>query len=364
MFRWSLAGLRHQMGPLLREQLQSAPFTLSPGRLFTRGSGRLALTLEQALRMPVNDQNPQHEFGLYSLRLLFETSRTIREAEFQALDGALTEWVETYPYFPEQEIRDLLRVMALADLSPAQAQALLERLRSWRDLERYPAERPFADPGAQFRAFANAAGYGKAWTALATLLAPFFRSRSRSRSPSGLFGEEHRQSRAQINRRQALASALGSLALRDERFFPALLEEIDALLALRADVEAKFALLDALPAFMKHPSYLALLAETLARHGLQAFDEMWIDDLADLRLSISRPGLEAFLGLWRCFPHLRWPWQVLEGAGSLAPSVEDWLAQQVREGRDERALRVALVLHRRLSALQQPSAGLESALLI
>ena len=358
MFRWFLAGLRHELGQILRERLRSAPPTWDPRRLFTRWRGQLALALEQTFHTPVDDQNPEHEFGLYGLHLLFAATGTVREQEFQALNDLMARWVEEYPYFPELEIRDLVRAMALASLSLEQVRGLANRLLSWQDLERYPAETCFPNWRAEARARARAAGAGQAMTALAVLLAPLFHLRSLP----NLFGEEHQRYREGVNRHERLASALASLAFKDEGCIPALAEEIDELLNMQANVEAKFVLMDALPAFLAHSHRLALLQEVLGQHSLEEFDEMWLDDLRNLRLRVSREALEALLDLMRRFPEARWPLQVLEGAGGLTPQAEEWLAQHVRDGKDDLLIQAALALHRRLSALHEPPGQLESAL--
>lgn len=357
MFRWFLAGLRHELGQVLRERLRSAPPTWDPRRLFVRWRGRLALALEQAFKTPVGDQNPEHEFGLYGVHLLFGSTGHVRDQEFQALSDLMSRWVEEYPDLPELEISDLVRALALADLTVEQVRELVSRLLAWHDLARYPAERSVG-MGAKARARARAAGYGPAMTALAVLLTPLFRARSRP----NLFGEEHRRYREEVNRRRELASALASLAFQDESCLPDLEDDIDALLEMNADVEAKFVLMDALPAFLAHPHRLSLLQEVLGRHGLHAFDKMWVDDLRNLRLQVSREALEALLDLPRRFPNIRWPLQILENAGELDPQAEEWLARQVREAEDDRLPKVALALHQRLAALHQPSDRLESAL--
>lgn len=358
MFRWFLAGLRQDLGQVLHERLRSALPTWDPRRLFVRWRGRLALTLEQAFRTPVDDQNSEHEFGLYGLHLLFGSTGHIRDQEFEALGDLMTRWVEEYPYFPELEIRDLVRALALADLTVEQTQELVSRLLAWHDLERYPAERPFAGTRAEARARARAAGYGPAMTALAVLLKPVFHLRSLPNP----FGEEHRRYREEVNRRERLASALASLALQDEGCLPDLAEEIDALLEMDASVEAKFVLMDALPAFLAHPHRLALLQAALGHHGLHEFDKTWLDDLRNLRLRVSRAALEALLDSLRSFPDIRWPLQILETAGALDPQAEEWLAEQVKDAGDGRLPEVAMILHRRLAALRQPSDRLESAL--
>lgn len=358
MFRWFLAGLRHEIGQVLRERLCSTPSTWDPRRLFTLWRGRLVLTLEQAFRTPVDDQNPEHEFGLYGLHLLFASTREIFFQEFQELGDLMTRWVEEYSYFPELEICDLVRAMALASLSPEQVREPVNRLLDWRDLGRYPTERSFASRSAEARAKTQEAGYGQAMTALAVLLGPILRSRSLP----NLFGEEYQRYREGANRHERLASALATLALQSEGCLPALAEEIDVLLEMQASVEAKFALMDALPAFLTHPLHLPLLQEALEHHGLHEFDKMWMDDLRNRYLQVSQEALEALLDLLRCFPDLRWPMQILENAGGLTPQAEDWLAQQVRDGGDNRPAEVALALHQRLSALHESSPHLESAL--
>lgn len=357
MFRWFLAGLRHTLGQILHERLHSAPPTWNPRRLLTRWGGRLALTLEQAFRAPVDDQNPEHEFGLYGLHLLFAATGKVRDPEFQALEDLMTQWVEESPDFPELEIRDLVRALALADLTVEHVRELVNHLLSWHDLERYPAERAFAGAQAKVRARARAAGYGPAMTALAVLLAPFF-----PRSRPNIFGEEHQRYREQVNRHRMLGQALASLALQDEHCLPDLAEELNRLLEMQASVEAKFVFMDALPAFLAHPHRLVLLQEVLEQHGLRAFEQMWLDDLRNLRLQISREALEALLDLLRRFPRIRWPLQILENVSGLASQAEEWLAQQVQDGQENRLVETALALHRRLSALHESPSQLESAL--
>ena len=217
MFRWFLTGLRHQVGRLLGEPLQTAPPIWEPRRLFVYWRGRLALALAETFRAPNDKENPDHEFGLYGLHLLFSGSGEIRPHEFQALCDLMSWWAESYPYFPELEIGDLVRAIAQASLSPEQIGELTRRLYAWHDLERYPAERSLASYREFVRANAQAAGYGKAFTALAMLLAPLFRSRS-----TPLLGEEYRRYRQEINRRWELTPALASLALQDEGYIPAL----------------------------------------------------------------------------------------------------------------------------------------------
>ena len=358
MFRWFLAGLRHELGQILCERLHSAPPTWDPRRLFTRWRGRLALALEQTFHTPVDDQNPEHEFGLYGLHLLFASTGEIFLHEFQALGDLMTRWVEEYPYFPELEIRDLVRAMALSSLSPEQVRELVNRLLSWHEMERYPAERRFTSRREEAQAKVRAAGYGQAMTALAVLVAPLFRLRS---FPNPLC-EEHQRYREEINRRWRLASALAGLALQDEGCLPALEEEIDALWEMQASVEAKFGLMDALPAFLAHPAHLALLLETLDRHGLHELDNTWIDDLRNLHLQVSQEAMEALLDLLRRFPGVRWPLQILENVGELVPQAEEWLSRQVQDAGDDWPVEAMLALHQRLSVLRESPIRLESAL--
>lgn len=357
MFRWFLAGLRHELGHILSERLRTPPRTRRPKRLFMHGVARLAFALEQALRTPVDEQNPEHEFGLYGLHLLLAYSGEIRSHEFQALCELLGYWVEAYPKFPEQEIRDLVCVMALAALSPAQVRELVTHLLSWRDLERYPAERCFPSRRAEVQARAWADGYGWAYMLPAVMLSPFLGSLSLP----ALFGEGYKRYRQEINRRMSIASALASLASHEADCIPTLIEDIDTLLDRQADVEAMFVVMDALPAFLLHPSHLPLLLETLSRHDLHEFDRLWVDDLRKLYLTISEEALAALLDLLRRFPEVRWPLQILENTGELASQAEEWLGRQVQDGKDDLPIEVALALYRRSSALRQPSA-LQSAL--
>lgn len=359
MFRWFLAGLRHEVGEVLRQRLYEAVPTRSLRSQFVRLRGWLSLSLAEAFRTPMDKENPEHEFGLYGLRLLFSTSGEIRSQEFRTLNDLLSQWAEEYPYFPELEIRDLIRTVALASLSPEQVQKLVSLVLSWRDLERYPSERSFASQREYARAMAQAAGYGKAMTFLAVLLTPLFRARS----TVGLLDQEHQHHQQEANRRQTLAASLASLALQDERCFPALLEEIDALLDMQAKVEAKFALMDALPAFLAHPRWLEALLETLGHHRIREFDEIWMDDLRELRLEVSREALEMLLDLSGRFQEARWPRQILENAGGLVPQAEDRLCQLLQDDRDDLLIEVALALHhRRLTEGSQPSTLLENAL--
>lgn len=356
MFHWFLAGLRHQVGRLLEEPLQTAPPIWNPRRLFIHWRGRLALALAEAFRTPTGEENPDHEFGLYGLHLLFSGSGEIRPHEFQALYDLMSGWTEYYPYFPELEIRDLIQAIAQASLSPEQIGELVRRLQAWHDLERYPAERSLAGYRQFVRANAQAAGYGKAFTALAMLLAPLVRPRSLP-----LLGEEYQRYREQVNRRWGLTPALVSLALQDEGCIPALAEEVDALLEMRAP-EAEWVLVKALPAFLKHPRHLYLLQNILDRHRFQKFDDLQIGDLQDLRLELSRAALETLLDLMHRFPDARWPLQILENVGKLSSTAEEWLSRQVPNAQDEILVPVALALHQRLSSLREAPLLLESAL--
>jgi hypothetical protein len=357
MFRWFLTGLRHQVGRLLGESLPTAPPIWEPRRLFVHWRGRLALALAETFRAPNDKENPDHEFGLYGLHLLFSGSGAIRPQEFQALCDLMSWWAEYYPYFPELEIRDLVRTIAQASLSPEQIGELVRRLHAWHDLERYPAERSFASYREFVRANAQAAGYGKAFTALAMLLAPLFRPRSLP-----LLGEEYQRYREQVNRRWGLAPALASLALQDEGCIPALAQEIDALLEMKAP-EAEWVLVKAVPAFLNRPSHLYRLQSILDRHHFQKFDDLKIGDLQNLRLEISSEALETLLDLMHRFPDARWPLQILENAGKLSPTAEEWLSRQVPDTDDEILVTAALALHQRLSLLREtPLFLLESAL--
>lgn len=358
MFRWFLAGLHHELRQILPEQLRRLPPTRNPGQFLTRGIGWMALVIERSFRTPIDDQNPEHEFGLYGLHLLFTSTRKVRDQEFKALDNLMTRWVGEYPYFPDLQVRDLVRAIALADLTVEQVRQLENRLLSWHDLERHPAERAFASERAAAQAWAKTKGYGWAMTAIAGVLALLLRPRSRP----NLFGEGHQRYREEVNRYWTLGSALASLALQDEYCLPALAEEIDRLLEMRANVDAKFVLMDTLPAFLAYPHRLVLLQEVLGKHSLKEFDQMWLDDLSDLHLRVSKQGLEALLDLLRRFPDVRWPLQILENVGELAPQAEEWLARQVQDGGDNRLIEVAQVLHRRLSVLRAPSVQLEHAL--
>jgi hypothetical protein len=357
MFRWFLTGLRHQVGRLLGESLPTAPPIWEPRRLFVHWRGRLALALAETFRVPNDKENPDHEFGLYGLHLLFSGSGAIRPHEFQALCDLMSWWAGYYPYFPELEIRDLVRAIAQASLSPEQIGELVYRLHAWHDLERYPAERSFASYREFVRANAQAAGYGKAFTALAILLAPLFRPRSLP-----LLGEEYQRYREQVNRRWGLAPALAGLALQDDGCIPALAEEIDALLEMKTP-EAEWVLVKALPAFLNRPSHLYLLQSILDRHHFQKFDDLQIGDLQNLRLEISRAALETLLDLMHRFPDARWPLQILENARELSHVAEEWLSRQVPDTDDEILVTVALALYQRLSLLREtPLFLLESAL--
>lgn len=361
MFRCFLAGLRHELGRVLGELFQRPLPKSDLRRLFVRWRAQLALALEQAFLAPIDEKNPQHEFGLYGLRILFSTTRTIRSHEFRSLCDLMSWWAEAYPYFPEGEIRDLIGVIAQASLSAEQIGELICRLDAWRDLERYPAERSFAGRREYARAVAQAAGYGKAMTALVMLLAPLFGLHFSVWSLP-LLGEDYQRYRQEINRRERLALALADLALQDASLLPALAGEIDALLEREAVVEAGFVLIWALPAFLKHPHRLSLLHETLDRHHIREFDDLWIGHLQNVWLRLSREALETLLNLMRRFPNICWPLQILENVGDCSPETGEWLSQQIRNGEDEPVVTVALTLHRRLSLLQQPVHLLESAL--
>ena len=357
MFRWFLNGLRHRVGRLLDEPLPIAPPIWEPRRLFAHWRKQLALALAETFRIPNDKENPDREFGLYGLHLLFSGSGEIRPHEFQALCDLMSWWTGYYPYFPELEIGDLVRAIAQASLSPEQTGELVRRLHAWHDLERYPAERSFSSYREFVRANAQAAGYGKACTVLAMLLIPLFRSRSLP-----LLGEEYQRYREQVNRRCGLAPALVSLALQDEECTLALAKEIDTLLEMKAS-EAEWVLVKALPAFLNRPSHLYRLQSILDRHHFQKFNDLQIDDLQNLRLEISCASLETLLDLMHRFPDARWPLQILENAGKLSPTAEEWLSRQVLNTDDEIPVTAALALHQRLPLLRESSLRLlESAL--
>lgn len=358
MFRWFLAGLHHELGQTLDEWLHTVSLTWGPRRLFTRWSGQLALALEQTFRTPVNDQDPEHEFGLYGLHLLFAGTGEISLYEFQALDGLMTRWVEEYSDFPDHEIRDLVPTMALSSLTTEQVQVLVNRLGSWHELNNFPAKRSFRNRREEIRAKAREMGYGQTMTRLAVFLALLFRLRS---SPNR-FGEEYQHDRDTINRYWHLASALAGLALQAEDCLPALVRRIDELLKMKARVETNSVLMDALPAFLAHPAHLPLLLETLARHGFHELDNAWIDNLRDLRLQVSQDAMETLLELRRRRPAVRWPLQILEHAGELTPQAEDWLGQQAQDNWDDRLIEIILALRKHTSAFPWSSFRLDSVL--
>jgi hypothetical protein len=74
-------------------------------------------------------------------------------------------------------------------------------------------------------------------------------------------------------------------------------------------------------------------------------------------------ALETLLDLMHRFPDARWPLQILENAGKLSPTAEEWLSRQVPDTDDEILVTAALALHQRLSLLREtPLFLLESAL--
>lgn len=361
MFHWFLAALRQELGGLLRQQLDSASPTLNPIHLFIRLRGKLALMAMEAFRMPANHENPDYEFGLGGLRLLFSTSGEIHLSEWKELQALLAMWVETLPNFPEWYIRDLMRVLRPVRLPPEQCERFASLLLYWRDMERYPQERLFASRRQYIQAVTRLArmqGYGKWFVSLVTVIASFL-PRS-SFSPKTLELWEVR--RDQAYRHGTLTIALGVLATQEERFFPSLLQEIRSLLATGQKFEFKSALLEALPAFLHHPNWLDSLAGVFAEHGFREFGDLWKGDLDDLHYQLSAPALEKLLELVRHAPQARWAQQILEHTSSLSPDAEDWLCHRLTNESDAHVLETVLLLHQRLVSLNQPVSKLENAL--
>jgi len=362
VFDWAVASLHQQVGHLLRQRLASAEPTWNPIRLFTRLRGRLSLALLEVVQTPQRDENPEYELGLSLLHLLFEASGEIRPQELETIIALAREWVEAFPYFPEEYLRDLMRSLRGAtSLPPQESERLVNLFLAWRDMERYPPARTFASRRQYIQAmarWARAQGYGKWFVGLVSVIM-LFRSRS---SFSLKTPEPWEIRRDQARRLASLTLALGILALTDERLFPVLLQEIRSLLGTGDEVEAKFALLEAIPAFLCHPQWIDSLAEAFAEGGQQEFGSLWERDLDLLNPQVSRPALEVLLNLIHRDHKTRWPRQILEHAGSLRGDGENWLCQQIPLEDDPQALESLFALHQHLVDLKQPASKLENAL--
>ncbi len=352
VFRWAIASLCGELGDLLTRRL-SSPLSRNPLRLLTNLRGRISLALLQTIGTPSRDENPEREFGLSLLHLLSGSS-VIHHHEVEALCALASEWVQTFPFFPEEELRDLMRMLRSATLSPQDSERLASLFLTWKDVNRYPPERVLANRRQYAQALARAGrvqqGFGRLSTTpilLALLLG--------QRQPL-LWGQET-EGRGQARRRATLILALGILANSDADLFPSLFGQIEALIAQfleisSADleslikVESKFAFLEILPAFLKHPAYLHDLVEHLTASDYQLLDDFGEDELKWLwqNFSLSRPLLQSLIELIRRYPQVQWLRSLIKGA-HLMPDGRSWLTQQVVKESDETVLETMLSLY-------------------
>ncbi len=352
MFHWFLSALFNKMDKVFHERLRGQRFTLNPMRLFIRLRGRISWTLSENIQPFLQRKravSANYQFSLTGLSLLFAPSGKIQSQEFGELVEAMSQWVATYPYFPAYKLMGLIRVMALSSLSHDQCEKLGQMILSWRDMEKYPPERHFADTQSRIEALIEAEGYerfGPLLIFILRLTLPFI---SRKQEEPAIGTDSSRSKRDEIIRHCDLAITLKMLATYDESYFPPLLDELRHLpLGEWGDVEATHALLEALPAFIQQPKWLKELDSLLKEKQYLKFEELHIDNLQALRLHLSRHTLPVLLDLITTGQETHWIRQVLENIWQLDPDGEDWLVEHLPNETRPAILDALLGLHQRL----------------
>lgn len=279
LFAWALAALDGRLFPFLGRRAALRR--------------RLALTGLQAFSalLPRPSQPPQMLFGRALLALLFRAARRLLPDEFDALCLRLDAWAAAFDSSPQADTHnpfDLLSLLLLANLTPAQAAALHTRLMTWtaRLVPRFPF---LAEPAAD---------------CLARLAQQYPRLPAPPPAPP-LSPLDDLLNFLDSLPADAASNRLLGFSLRVDDFW------------------TSRALLRVLPAFLTHADSLPRWQALLESKGRTTLSEHDLDLLADASL---RPSPEALLALFDLIAAGAAPWarQVL-GLMSLPPAVEDWL---------------------------------------
>ncbi len=341
-FRWALTALRGGLNALLRALLGQkifrpdlpAPRTWNPVRLLTRLGGRISLALLGSVSGSASGERPQHEFGLTVLHLLLEADPVLPPPVFSELLALARRWGQGLPFVMEGNLRDLWRALTPARLTSSQCDALAELILPWDRLEEFPSHSPTTRRQLLAAMLEADQTEGLPRAALLTL------SRLLPDRPVLPETDDDFLRRGRANRHATLTLALGVLARSDERFFPHLLAELNALFATYYTVEAGFALFGVLDAFLEHPAWLEPLAALMQKYRWQKFEDIWQDDLELWSPALSAAALETLHRL-ATREENAWAGQILAAASGLtdeAPALFLDLARRADEAAFTRLL--------------------------
>lgn len=318
MFAWFMAGLKGQVGELLRRGLDRRPglrqrtarWLLPALSFFTR----------TALSRP---RSPDFRFGLNGLSLLWPPGEPLPEQEFEPALTLLDEWTERSSHFPLEAVTVLGRLLTRARLSASQCLSLARRVQAWGDFDRYPPDRA-SHPAAERH---SADSLPRPVRRLAEQIGP------------------QQRARLEEMRRQMVAVLFARLAFWEERLFPDFLRAFSALRlrpSWQTDWEVERVLWEALPAVLRHPHRLSGLADLLKRQDFTRFESPDAQEGLPLAsLALSAEALQALLAQIRADPAAEWPFQVLAQVRKLTFACETRLPnlmQQAETVLEQRAL--------------------------
>lgn len=370
MVEWFEAALEGKLAQLLREWLGSAGSTINPKRSFYRSIAQpflfFAAEAEKWNRYETDtDVFNILDFGLGGFYLIFKRTGVIRDSEFECLLKYLEHLANKRPSFFISIVVDVIRILAIPVLSPAQRAKLSSFVASLRDLENIPYKdiyEQIEDPivRAETRLDSIGLSHPISWILkkLYRIMYPYEKNNPASED------KDQKKERAQIIRRLQVAEMVGILASQDEGLLFSFEDLISIPLHGADETAVNFAFAGVLPSFLRWPSSLKILARILKSRQQTAFSTLVVETLQETDISLSSDMAQRLIEIIReQGDSAQWVWQILENVSVLSEPAESWITTRVVQVETNPAvLRAIMRLHENL-AQRQSVTDLEDALI-
>ncbi len=359
MVKWFAAALEGKLAQLLRELLGSARHTLNPRRAFYRAIAQpglsFAVEAEKWNRYETTaDVFKILDFGLGGFYLIFKRTGVIRDSEFECLSSYLERLTTERPSFFISIVIDVMRILAIPVLSPAQRAKLGGFVASLRDLENIPYEdiyEKIKDPIARAEARFDSMGLSRP---ISWILKKWFRRMyPYEKNNPASEDEDWKKERDQIIRRLQVAEMVGILASQDEGLLFSFEDLILIPLHGADETAVDFAFAGALPSFLKWPSTLKILARILKSRQQIIFPTLVIEALQESDVSLSRDAAKILVEIIREQGNsAQWAWQILENVPALRMPAARWLITVLQMEENPAVLRAVMRLHENFAQRQ------------
>jgi hypothetical protein len=304
------------------------------------------------------------DFAFGGFYLIFKSTCTVSEQEFDALTSYLDQLTtRRSPYFISFII-DLMRVLAVPKLLPSQLEKLETFVTTLQDLDKIPYEdiyEQIEDPVARAEARIDSLGLSRP---IDWMLKRLLRNYARESSSFSSEKEAWKRERDLIIRRLQVAQIVGILAPQDER----LLSVFEALVTVLPygmnEVELDVAFAEALPSFLLWPSSLKILTNILRIHQQTTLPKLTIEALQRTDVCLSRDTVKVLFEIIReRGDSAQWARQILGNVSALSEPAERWLTKLIPEEKNPAILHVLMQLHENLVQRRRQSVeSIENAL--